>query len=181
SSSFADPSFITSLAGNKITGIVANAASAMNAQNAVTATNATTAVNFSGALAGDVTGNQGTTTVQKLRNLPLPAPVQTDNGKFLRYKNDGVNPASFELATVTTSGGTITGVTAGTGLSGGGTSGTVAVGIAPSGVGATELATNAVTAAKIAAGQVVKSINGLTDSVILAAGNNITITPVGNT
>ncbi len=33
----------------------------------------------------------------------------------------------------------------------------------------------------IALGQVVKSINGLTDNVTFAAGSNITITPVGNT
>lgn len=45
-SSYADPAFITSLAGSKITGTVANA---------------TTAVNFSGALAGDVTGTQTNT------------------------------------------------------------------------------------------------------------------------
>lgn len=173
--------FTATIPGANVTGTVANALNATNASNATNATNATTAINFTGALAGDVTGNQGTTTVEKLRNLPLPAPVQADNGKVLRYKNDVVNPASFELATVTSAGGTITGVTAGTGLSGGGTSGTVNIGIAANGVGATELANNAVTAAKIAAGQVVKSINGLTDNVTLAAGNNITITPVGNT
>ncbi|MBI1766732.1 MAG: hypothetical protein HYR56_35445 [Acidobacteria bacterium] len=125
-----------------------NATNAANATNAVSATNATTAANFSGALAGDVTGNQNTATVVKLRNLPLPTPVQTDDGKVLRYKNDGVNPASFELAA--TSGGTISGVTVGTGLSGGGTTGNVTVGIAASGVSATELAANAVTTAKLA-------------------------------
>jgi hypothetical protein len=43
------------------------------------ATNATTAVNFSGALGGDVTGNQSATAVVKLRNVSLPAPVGADN------------------------------------------------------------------------------------------------------
>ncbi len=43
------------------------------------------------------------------------------------------------------------------------------------------IADGAVTAAKIGAGQVVKSLNGLGDSVTLAAGTNITITPSGNT
>ncbi len=173
---------IGSLDGAKVTGTVANAANA---------TNATTAVNFSGVLNGDVTGNQGATTVQRIRNLTVPSPVQADDGKVLRYKNDGVNPAAFELATISAGGGTITGVTTGTGLIGGGTTGNVTVGIAAGGVGTNELANNAVTDAKIAAstitapkiatGQVVKSLNGLTDNVTLAQGNNITITPSGNT
>lgn len=46
---------------------------------------------------------------------------------------------------------------------------------------ATVLANGAVTASKIATGQVVKSINALTDNVSFVAGNNITITPIGNT
>lgn len=43
------------------------------------------------------------------------------------------------------------------------------------------IADGAVTSPKIAVGQVVKSINSLNDSVTLAAGSNITITPSGNT
>jgi hypothetical protein len=43
------------------------------------------------------------------------------------------------------------------------------------------IADSAVTAVKIASGQVVKSLNALTDNVTLAAGSNITITPSGNT
>jgi hypothetical protein len=50
--SYSDPSWITALAGAKITGTVANATNA---------TNATTATNFSGPLAGDVSGTQGAT------------------------------------------------------------------------------------------------------------------------
>ena len=176
---------INSVSGTKVTGTVANATAA------TTAATATTALNFSNPLAGDVTGNQGATAVQRIRNLPVPAPVQADDGKVLRYKNDGVNPATFELATVSSGGGgTITGVTAGTGLTGGGTTGTVTVGIATGGVGTNEIANNAVTdakiapstitAPKIAGGQVVKSLNSLSDAVTLAAGSNITITPSGN-
>jgi hypothetical protein len=47
-------------------------------------------------------------------------------------------------------------------------------------VNTTHLADNAVTSAKIASGQVVKSLNGLTDSLSLVAGNNITISSAGN-
>ena len=43
------------------------------------------------------------------------------------------------------------------------------------------IADSAVTSQKIATGQVVKSLNTLTDNVTLAAGSNISITPTGNT
>ncbi|MFZ1700714.1 MAG: tail fiber domain-containing protein [Pyrinomonadaceae bacterium] len=44
-----------------------------------------------------------------------------------------------------------------------------------------KVADSTLTGGKIAAGQVVKSVNSLTDSVTLAAGTNVTITPSGNT
>jgi hypothetical protein len=40
---------------------------------------------------------------------------------------------------------------------------------------------NSITAAKIAPGEVVKSLNGLSDAVTLAAGSGLTLTPSGNT
>lgn len=43
------------------------------------------------------------------------------------------------------------------------------------------IAGNAVTSGKIASGQVVKSLNSLRDDVVLAAGDNVSITPLGNT
>ena len=43
------------------------------------------------------------------------------------------------------------------------------------------LQNGAVTATKVAAGQLVKSVNGLRDDVVLSAGPNVTITPSGNT
>lgn len=53
--------------------------------------------------------------------------------------------------------------------------------IADGAISTTKIADSAVTAAKIANNQVVRSLNGLTDSVNLAAGANVTITPSGNT
>jgi len=53
--------------------------------------------------------------------------------------------------------------------------------IAPAAVGSVQLAAGAVGPSKIANGTVVRSLNGLTDTVSLQAGSNITITPSGNT
>ena len=52
--------------------------------------------------------------------------------------------------------------------------------IAAGSIGSAAIATDAVTAANIGSGQVVKSVNGLTDAVTLSAGSNITVTPIGN-
>ena len=166
------------------------AVQSLNAANATNAVNANSAVNFSGALSGDVTGTQSATTVARLqgRNIAGTAPL---GGQVLKF-NSATNQWIPDTDNVGTGGGgTITGVTAGAGLTGGGTTGTVTVGIAPGGVGTNEIANNAVTdarialstitAPKIASGQVVKSLNSLSDAVTLAAGSNITITPAGNT
>ena len=239
-----------------------NAANATNAVNASAANTAGTATNFTGNLAGDVTGTQISTTVVRLQSrtvastAPLDGQVLKFNSANNRWQPDTDNTGSGG------GGGTITGVTPGTGLTGGGTTGNVTVGIGPGGVGTGQLAegsvvdskivtvsgakvtgtvanatnattaTNAtqlggiaassylqtngngsgltnlnassittgtlsnarlgqiptaniadsaVTSGKIAVGQVVKTLNGLTDNVTLAAGSNISITPSGNT
>ncbi len=53
--------------------------------------------------------------------------------------------------------------------------------IAAGGISATQIADSSITGAKISTGQVVKSVNGLSDALTLTAGANISITPSGNT
>src|SRR5260221_310828 len=60
-------------------------------------------------------------------------------------------------------------------------SATIASSVAVNGVGGSALQNLSVTADKIASGQVVKSLNGLHDDLILAPGLNLTLTPSGNT
>lgn len=52
--------------------------------------------------------------------------------------------------------------------------------LAKGAVGSSHLLNGAVTSDKIASSQVVKNLNGLADNVTLVAGENITITPAGN-
>ncbi len=54
-------------------------------------------------------------------------------------------------------------------------------GLDPGSINTEHLANGAVTGAKIADGAVVRSLNGLTDEVTLVAGDNVTITPTGQT
>ncbi len=53
--------------------------------------------------------------------------------------------------------------------------------VSAGGIGTTHLANASVTGTKLAPGQVVRSLNGLTDNVTLLPGANVTITPSGNT
>jgi hypothetical protein len=52
--------------------------------------------------------------------------------------------------------------------------------VAPNAVSGAGLQDASISAGKVAAGQVVKSLNGLTDHVTLSAGPNVTLTPSGN-
>jgi hypothetical protein len=66
--SYSDPSWLTSLAGNKVSGnITGNAAG------------------FTGSLAGDVTGSQGVTGVSKLQGYPLDLSTAPVKGQLLMF------------------------------------------------------------------------------------------------
>jgi len=121
----------------------------------------------------DTTGNIGVGTFTPASKLTVTGLIETTTG--------GVKFPDGTIQTTASGAGSITGVTAGAGLSGGGTIGNVTLAVDNLGVATTMLANSAVTAPKIASGQVVKTLNGMNDSVTLAAGSNITITPLGNT
>ncbi len=71
---------------------------AMSGQ-AVTANSATTAVNFTGVLAGDVTGTQGVSTVVALRGSPISATAPTV-GQVLQYNGTQYVPVAIPSAAV---------------------------------------------------------------------------------
>lgn len=121
---------------------------ATTAGTASSANTANTATNFSGTLAGDVTGTQNATTVARLQGRNLASSAPTD-GQVLKY-NAATSQWRPDTDATSSGGGGISGVTAGTGLTGGGTTGTVTVGIANNGVTNALLADGSVTTAKIA-------------------------------
>lgn len=145
-----------------------NASNAINAVNASTANTAGTATNFTGNLAGDVTGTQISTTVERLqsRNVASTAPLDGQVLKFSsannRWQPDTDNAGSGG------GGGTITGVTPGTGLTGGGTTGNVTIGIGPGGVGTGQLAEGSVVDSKIvtvSGGKVIGTVANATNAI----------------
>jgi len=123
-------------------------------------------------------------------NAILSARVVSGVGKVILYgtqiANGSQDSAGFEMSfraglLASQSSGAITGVTAGAGLAGGGTTGNVALSVATAGVSTSMIQDAAVGASKIATGQVVKRLNGLTDSVSVVAGQNVTVATSGNT
>lgn len=137
----------------------------LNATNAENATSAVASTNFTGPLAGDVTGTQSTTTVARIQSRNVANTAPTD-GQVLKYN---AATAQWRPDTDNTgSGGGITGITAGTGLIGGGTTGGVSLSIANSGVGTAQIADNNVTDAKIS------GISGAKVTGAVANANNAT-------
>ncbi len=107
-----------------------------------------------------------------------------DDVELVAGSNVSIAPSGNTLiisATPGGGGGDITGIVATDGLAGGGTSGDVVVTIADQGVTTQRLADDAVTDAKIPDNTVIRSLNNITDNVELTAGQNIAITPAGNT
>jgi hypothetical protein len=108
--------------------------------------------------------------------------------RSLNSLSDHVALAGGTNITITPSGNTLTiaspnsltSVAHNASLAGSGTAASP-LGVANQGIGTAELADDAVTVSKVASGQLVTGLNNLTDSVTLAAGPNITITPSGNT
>jgi hypothetical protein len=96
--SYSDPPWLTALAGAKIIGPVASAVTAG------------TATNFSGSLAGDVTGTQGSTTVTGINGSPLGTTTGATSGQVLKWDGTHWAPGTDNtgLSSVSTDG-TLTG------------------------------------------------------------------------
>src|SRR6202140_2575989 len=75
--------------------------------------------------------------------------------------------------------GVVTNLNPGTGMLGGGT-GNVTLGLAPGGITSSQIAGNTITASNIAAGQIVKSVNALTDAVTIQGGQDINVNTAGS-
>ena len=84
------------ISGNAVTATTANTAA-----SAATAAIAGSAANFTGSLAGDVTGNQGTTVVGQIRGTPVSGAAPAAN-QHLRYDGSQWAPGNVALATDTT-------------------------------------------------------------------------------
>jgi hypothetical protein len=118
-------------------------------------------------------------------------PLKIANGTVIRSLNglsDNVSLTAGSNITITATGNSLTVASPGSlssvahdsTLSGNGTTASP-LKVADSGIDTPQLANGAVTLSKIALNQVVTRINNLTESVTLAAGPNISITPSGNT
>ncbi|MCC6821318.1 MAG: hypothetical protein IT579_11360 [Verrucomicrobia subdivision 3 bacterium] len=129
--------------------------------------NSATAGGFSGSLGGDVSGSQGATVVTSVAGYAASAVVagtmaanaaSSANVPGTIVKRDGGGNFSANAISGNFSG------------NGAGLTSVTAVAVVP----------EAVTSAGIATGQVVKSLNGLTDAVTLTAGSNVSLVTMGN-
>ena len=80
--------------------ISGQAPTAVSATTATSATTAVTSTNFSGALVGDVTGNQGSTSVVRIRGVGVSATAPT-TGQVLSYNGIDYIPQNLPAAPVT--------------------------------------------------------------------------------
>jgi hypothetical protein len=85
--SYNDPAWITGLAGSKISGNITG-----------------TAAGFTGNLAGDVTGPQGTTVVAGIRGRPVDSVIVPATNNALMWSGTDWEPTSISLANATTTG-----------------------------------------------------------------------------
>jgi hypothetical protein len=133
--------------------------------------------------------NGGVQTIHLANNAVTAAKIA--NGTVVRSFNglfDNVSLVAGSNITITPTGNTLTiaspnsltSIAHDSTLTGAGTTASP-LGVADGGIGTLQLADGAVTLSKIALNQVVTRLNNLTESVTLAAGPNITITPSGNT
>nr|MBP9903067.1 hypothetical protein [Verrucomicrobiota bacterium] len=129
--------------------------------------NSATAGGFSGSLGGDVSGSQGATVVTSVAGYAASAVVagtmaanaaSSANVPGTIVKRDGGGNFSANAISGNFSG------------NGAGLTSVTAVAVVP----------EAVTSAGIATGQVVKSLNGLTDALTLTAASNVSLVTVGN-
>ena len=133
------------------------------------AASAAAAAGFSGSLTGDVSGTQGGTVVASVGSYPATAVASgASAANAATYGNVPGTIVKRDGA-----GGLAAGAISGTSFSGNGSGLT--------GVTAAAVTAGAVTGAGIASGQVVKSLNGLTDAVTLSAGSNVSFSTLGGT
>lgn len=149
---------------------VANLSIGGNAATATSATTAGTATNFTGSLAGDVTGTQSATTVGRIqgRTVSNAAPATND---VLKY-----NGTSWVPSPDVNSGGTVTSIATNNGITGGTITSTGTIGLTGNALAVHNVSSGvvAITGSGTAAG---RTITGTTNQIDLTNGNGVSGNP----